>query len=179
MSKPLRSLAALSSGALAAGLLYGAAPPAASAADEGSAWSDALARAADNAVAGIETVGPIATVNSTSGDLWPGVPPQVAMLPNGSILEGDFPLLYAKSLKQFDELPYRVIDLASRNSTVVAEGTMSKGWAEINKRLAAGGLFAVEVEADGEWLAAGRFSVGVRGTTGGPAVEVGASVSPR
>lgn len=173
MFTPLRSLAYLSSGAMAAGLLYGAAAPVASAADEGSTWSEAVARAADNVVAGIETVGPIATVNSTSGDLWPGVPPQVAMLPNGSILEGDFPLLYAKALKQFDELPYRVIDLASRNSTVVAEGTMSKGWAEVSKRLAAGGLFAVEVEADGEWLAAGRFSVGVRGTTGGPAVEVG------
>ena len=173
MTKPLRSLAALSSGALAAGLLYGAAAPVASAAEEGSAWADAVARAADSAVAGIETVGPIATVNSTSGELWPGVPPQVAMLPNGSILEGDFPLLYARALKQFDELPYRVIDLASRNSIVVAQGTMSKGWAEVNKRLAAGGLFAVEVADDGEWLAAGRFSVGVRGTTGGPAVEVG------
>jgi len=173
MSKPLRSLAALSSGALAAGLLYGAAAPAASAADEGSAWADAVARAADSVVAGIETVGPIATVTSAGGELWPGIPPQVAILPNGSILEGDFPLLYAKSLKQFDELPYRVIDLASRNSTVIAEGTMTNGWAEVSKRLASGGLFAVEVEDDGEWLAAGRFSVGVRGTTGGPAVEVG------
>lgn len=173
MSTPLRSLAAISSGALAAGLLYGAVAPAASATNEGSAWSDAVARATDSVVAGIETVGPIATVTSTDGELWPGVPPQVATLPNGSILEGDFPLLYAKALKDYEDLPYRVIDLASRNSTVVAEGTMSKGWAEVNKRLAAGGLFAVEVQADGEWLAAGRFSVGVRGTTGGPAVEVG------
>jgi len=162
MSTPLRSLAALSSGALAAGLLYGAVAPAASATNEGSAWSDAVARAVDSVVAGIETVGPIATVTSTDGELWPGVPPQVATLPNGSILEGDFPLLYSNALKDYDDLPYRVIDLASRNSTVVAEGTMSKGWAEVNKRLSAGGLFAVEVQADGEWLAAGRFSVGVR-----------------
>lgn len=168
-----RSVAAFSSGVIAAGLLYGAAAPAASAEDSSTGWQQAIAKATSGVVAGIETVGPIATVTSTSGDLWPGIPPQVAMLPNGSILEGDFPLLYAKALKDYDSLPYRVIDLASRNSSVVADGTMSKGWAEVDKRLVAGGLYAVEVEADGEWLAAGRFSVGVRGTTGGPAVDVG------
>ena len=174
MSTPLRSLAALSAGALTAGLLYGAAAPAASAEEDApSAWQQAVAEASASVVAGIETVGPIATVTSTSGDLWPGIPPQVAMLPNGSILEGDFPLLYAKALKQFDELPYRIIDLASRNSTVVAEGTMANGWAEVSERLRAGGIYAVDVESEGTWLSAGRFSVGVRGTTGGPAIETG------
>lgn len=167
MSKPLRSLAALSAGALAAGLLYGAVAPVATAEEL------AATPSTDGMVAGIETVGPIPTIASTSGDVWPSVPPQVAVLPNGSILEGDFPLIYAKALKDFDSLPYRVIDLASRNSTVVAEGTMANGWADVSKRLAAGGLFAVEVDADGEWVSAGRFSVGVRGATGGPAIEAG------
>ena len=49
MSKPARSVAALSSGALAASLLYGAAAPAAFSADdpaaEGTACSAAVARA--------------------------------------------------------------------------------------------------------------------------------------
>ena len=174
MPKPLRLIATVSCGALTAGLLYGAAAPAASAdEDSSSAWEQAVTEVLTSTVAGIETVGPIATVASTSGDVWPGVPPQVAVLPNGSILEGDFPLIYAKALTDYDSLSYRVIDLVSRNSTVVAEGTMSKGWAEVNKRLTAGGLYDVEVEADGEWISAGRFSVGVRGTTGGPAIESG------
>lgn len=174
MPKPSPTFAAACAGALAVGLLYGAVAPAAQAEEDS---SSALQRAADQArasvVAGIETVGPIKTVASSSGELWPGVPPQVAVLPNGSIIEGDFPLVYAKALKEFDDLAYRIVDLVSRNSTVVAEGTMSKGWAEVDKRLAAGGLYAVEVESDGEWISAGRFSVGVRGATGGPAIEAG------
>jgi RHS repeat-associated protein len=161
-----RTLAASSSAALVAGLLYAAAAPTTSQAEE-------ITSKADGVVAGIETVGPIPTVASAEGELWPGIPPQVAMLPNGSILEGDFPLIYAKALKAYDALPYRILDLASRNRREVADGSMEKGWAEVSVRLAAGGLYEVEVESDGEWLSAGRFSVGVRGTTGGPAIEAG------
>jgi len=166
MSRLSRALAATSSAALAAGLLYGAVAPSVANAEE-------FAPKADGVVVGIETVGPIVTVASSDGERWPGIPPQVAVLPNGSILEGDFPLLYAASLKKFDSLPYRIVDLASRDRRAVTDGTLEKGWAEISVRLPAGGLYEVEVESEGAWLSAGRFNVGVRGTSGGPSTDVG------
>jgi RHS repeat-associated protein len=165
MSRTTRALATTSATALAAGLLYGAVA-------QSAAYAEDVAPRADGVVAGIETVGPIATVASSDGDLWPGIPPQVAVLPNGSILEGDFPLIYAKSLREFESLSYRIVDLASRDRSRVANGTLKNGWGTVPVRLPAGGLFEVEVEDNGEWLSAGRFNVGVRGTSGGPATEV-------
>lgn len=151
--------------ALVAGLLYGAVVPSVSA--------EELVSAASGGVAGIESVGPIATVGASGGQRWPGVPVSVAVMPSGSVLSGEFPLLRVPALESVASIDFRVIDLRSDRRLVETEGTLSSGWATVSASLPAGGLYDVEVNSQGVWSRVGSFSVAVAGTEPGPPLSVG------
>lgn len=170
MSHRPRALAATSAAALAAGLLYGAVAPATANAAEG------VAPSADGVVAGIETVGPIPTVASSDGDLWPTMPLGVAVMPRGTVLSGDFPLVYVPSMSKVESIDVRVRELSSPRpeSSIVFEGILAAGWTTVTQKLETGGEYAVEVaKPDGTWQAVGSFSVAVPGSAVGPAVDAG------
>ena len=151
--------------ALVAGLMYGAVAPAAQA-EDGS-------RIAAGDVAGIETVGPIATVGASAGERWPAMPASVAVMPSGNVLSGEFPLLRVPALESVESIDFRVVDLRSDRRAVVADGALASGWATVGARLDAGGLYDVEVQSDGAWARVGSFSVAVEGTEPGPPLSVG------
>ena len=167
-----RSLAAVSAAALGAGLLYGSVAPSASAADEGqqrSAMSDIAVRASSDTIAGIETVGPIATVPGSDGERWPVLPQGVAVMPRGTVLSGDYPLVSIPALKDTDSVDVRVRELSSPRpaTAVVFEGTAEKGWFTVAKALKRGAEYAVEVSAgDGRWSGVGTFNVSPTGDAG-------------
>lgn len=179
MSKPVRYVAALSSGALAASLLYGAVAPAAFSADdpapEGTAWSAAVARAVDGVIAGIETVGPIATAAAADGERWPAMPNGVAVMPRGTVLNGDYPLVYIPALKTVNDITVRVRELSSPrpDRAVVFEGSARDGWFTVGTSLKSGAEYAVDVrKGSGEWGLVGTFNVSSSGDAG-PSASVG------
>ncbi len=178
-SRTLAAVAALSASALAASLLYGAVAPAALAVDdgarEGSALSRAAARAADGLIAGVETAGPIATVASADGELWPTMPKGVAVMPRATVLNGDYPLVYIAAAKGVDNLDVRVRELSSArpDTAVVFDGSARNGWVTIAKSLKPGAEYAVDVrKGSGEWELAGTFNVSTSGDAG-PVTSVG------
>lgn len=160
-----RVVATTSVSALVAGLLWGAVVPAASAVESVSLTGGDLA--------GIETVGPIATVGASAGQQWPEQPVSVAVMPSGSVLSGEFPLLRVPALESVESMDFRVVDLRSDRRLVEAEGTLSSGWATVPASLPAGGLYDVEVNSQGAWSRVGSFSVAVAGTEPGPPLSVG------
>lgn len=179
MPKPVRSLAALSSAALGASLLYGAAAPAAFSADDAAAdstaWSDAVARAVDGVIAGIETAGPIVTVSAGDGERWPTMPKGVAVMPRGTVLNGDYPLVYIPALKTVDDIGVRVRELSSPrpDRAVVFEGSARDGWFTAGTSLKSGAEYAVDVrKGNGEWGLVGTFNVSSTGDAG-PSASVG------
>ena len=183
MKKPPRTLAAasaaLTSGVLAASMLYGAVAPVALAEDDasrdGSAWSKLVARAADGVIAGIETAGPIATVAANEGDTWPTMPKGVAVMPRGTVLNGDFPLIFIPALKKVDRVDVRVRQLSSArpDTAIVFEGTADVGWFTVAKSLTRGAEYAVDVrKPSGDWASVGTFNVSSTGNAG-PTASVG------
>jgi len=182
MPTPIRTIAAFSSGAIAAGLLYGATAPVATADDrqEGGAWSGLVARAADDVIAGIETVGPIPTVVGADGELWPAMPPGVAVMPRGTVLSGDYPLVSIPALKDVDSIDVRVRELSSPRpeTAVVFEGSAKQGWFTVAKSLKAGAEYAVDVRKEsGEWAPVGTFNVSLNGDAGPTSTVGGIAVS--
>ena len=169
-------IASMSAGALAAGLLYGATAPAASAegADVADVWSGLAARAADDVIAGIETVGPIATVASAEGELWPTMPQGVAVMPRGTVLSGEFPLVFIPASKNVDAIDVRVRELSSPRpaSAVIFEGSARKGWFTVAKSLKPGAEYAVDVRNASAWDLVGTFNVSASGDAG-PVTSMG------
>ncbi len=160
-----RVVAGCSVSALVAGLLWGAVVPGASAVESVDLVS--------GDVAGIESVGPVATVGASGGQRWPGVPVSVAVMPSGSVLSGAFPLLRVPALESVASIDFRVVDLRSDRRLVEAQGTLVSGWATVGASLPAGGLYDVEVSSEGVWSRVGSFSVAVAGTEPGPPLSVG------
>ena len=166
MTRARRFLAATSATALAAGFLYGAVAPAVANAED-------LVPQADGVVAGIETVGPIATVPAAPGEQWPAAPLSVAVMPTGAVFSGDYPLLHVPTLVSVDKIGYRLLDLRSDRERVVVDGELIDGWDTISSKLDAGGLYEVQVEDRGAWSRVGTLKVGVDGTEPGAPVEAG------
>ena len=170
MPKPSPTFAAVCAGALAVGLLYGAVAPAAQAEeDPSSALGRAVSQARANVVAGIETVGPIPTVASADGDRWPTMPPGVAVMPRGTVLSGDLPLVYAGSLKGMESVDVRVRELSDPQPerAVVFQGVSRSGWFTVAKSLTAGSEYAVDSRDDrGDWQTVGTFNVSSTGDAG-------------
>ena len=165
---PARSLALTTTSLLIAGLLASSLPPMALAAD------DAAEGAGSNAVAGIETVGPLAVAEAATGELWPSAPPSVGVMPSGSVRSGDFPLIYSAALADKDSVDYRLVDLRTPRRAVVVNARLINGFDTVPVRLDAGGLYEVEIPgSDGGWRSIGRLAVGVQGTSGGAPLEVG------
>lgn len=182
VSQVRRIVAASSVGALAAGLLYGATVPTASAEDsrDGDRWSALVDRAANEAIVGIETVGPIATVAGTSGDLWPAMPGGVAVMPRGTVLSGAFPSVYIPALKDVEGIDVRVRELSSPRPevSVVYEGSANAGWFTVGKTLKPGAEYGVDVrKGSGEWASVGTFNVSLNGDAGPVTNAGGISIS--
>lgn len=138
-------------------------------------WQQAVARAADNAIAGIETVGPIATVTGAAGELWPTMPPGVAVMPRGTVLSGDYPMVYTPGLRDVDSIDMRVRELSSPRpeTAVVFEGSAEQGWFTVGKALKTGAEYGVDVRKEsGEWASVGTFNVSLSGDAG-PVTSVG------
>lgn len=132
-----------------------------------------------SALRGIEAAGPVPVTTGVSGTRWPVLPRGTAVMPSGSVLSGESPLVYVPTLRDVAQVEYRVIDLTSGRGTVVADGSLSQGWATIGATLAAGSAYAVEVRAQGrEWSPAGEFTVAPPGQGSGPVTAAaGVSVS--
>ena len=163
----LAALSILASGLAAAGpAVAGTAAGAAHVAADG---APALARAA----AGIETVGPIATVAGSGSRLGP-LPLSVAIMPRGSVTNGASPWLAVPSLAAVASVPVRVRDTAVTGAAAtVFAGSLLKGWVRIAATLRPGGAYDVEVSDSGNWVRVGGFTVSIRSTIGGPTVGAG------
>lgn len=137
------------------------------------------------AIAGIETAGPIPTVPG-AGSRETELPPTVAKVPGGNALHGDFPYLQVDDLKDAGSITVRIYDTSLGKGEIAKEedkdytwqGSLSDGWGQVGKRLTAGHgyvLWARDVRDDGavRWINLGRF--GVRGLIDppGPAVRAG------
>ena len=165
MRSPLRSCtAATGSAALIAGLLGAVVPMASSA----SAVPMTMVP-----VAGIETVGPIATVGSGAVQVWPELPPGLAQMPRGGVFNPESPYLSVPSLRAVAETPVRVVDVG--RSTVEWAGVLSSGWSRIGATLGYAREYRVEVQrASGAWGNVGSFAVAPRGAGAGPLVDADA-----
>jgi RHS repeat-associated protein len=164
----LRLVAGTSVSALVAGLLYGAVVPAASA--------DEQMSPAAGEVAGIETVGPIATVASSSGERWPTLPTGVAVMPRGTVVNGDFPLVFIPALRTVDAVDVRVRELSSPrpDTSVVDEGSAQRGWFTVGARLATAAEYGVDVrKRSGDWASVGTFNVSATPANAGPSTSAG------
>jgi hypothetical protein len=131
---------------------------------------------ADGNVAGIETVGPIATVASSDGERWPDLPMGVAVMPRGTVLNGDFPLVYIPAVRTVDAIDVRVRELSSPrpDTSVVDEGSAQRGWFTVGARLKTAAEYAVDVRrGSGEWASVGSFNVSSNPASAGPATSVG------
>jgi RHS repeat-associated protein len=163
-----RTISGASVTALAAGLLYGSVAPV--------ALAEEVTSQADGNVAGIETVGPIATVASSDGERWPDLPMGVAVMPRGTVLNGDFPLVYIPALRTVDAIDVRVRELSSPrpDTSVVDEGSAQRGWFTVGARLKTAAEYAVDVRrGSGEWASVGSFNVSSNPASAGPATSVG------
>jgi len=163
-----RTIAAASVTALTAGLLYGAVAPAVQA-------EEASPRA-DGGIAGIETVGPIATVPSQDGERWPTPPAGVAVMPRGTVLNGAFPLVYIPALRTVDTIDARVRELSAArpDTAVVDEGRAESGWFTGRVTLKVGAEYAVDVrKSSGKWASVGTFNVSGKPESAGPSVSSG------
>jgi len=121
----MRTTALMASTALAAGLLGPVVPAA----------IGASSAAADPVLPGIETAGPIPTVEAAAGPLWPELPVSLAQMPRGTVANPDSPYLSVPALRGTVELPVRVVDLSTGTGTQVWQGTLSRGWTRIGARL--------------------------------------------
>jgi hypothetical protein len=131
---------------------------------------------ADGNVAGIETVGPIATVASSDGERWPDLPMGVAVMPRGTVLNGDFPLVYIPAVRTVDAIDVRVRELSSPrpDTSVVDEGSAQRGWFTVGARLKTAAEYAVDVRrGSGEWASVGSFNVSSNPASAGRATSVG------
>jgi RHS repeat-associated protein len=163
-----RAISGASVTALAAGLLYGSVAPV--------ALAEEVTSQADGNVAGIETVGPIATVASSDGERWPDLPMGVAVMPRGTVLNGDFPLVYVPALRTVDAADVRVRELSSPrpDTSVVDEGSAQRGWFTVGARLKTAAEYAVDVRrGSGDWASVGSFNVSSNPASAGPATSVG------
>ena len=133
----------------------------------------APAQAASTEVVGIETAGPIPTVKG-SGRAVPALPPGVAVMPRGSVISTEPPLVYDPRLADEPSINARVIFLSGGRDNVIHLGEMRDGWMTVPNTLVAGGDYEVSVESgDGEWRRLGTFNVGTRGGGVGPMASVG------
>lgn len=174
-----RTLASALVLALGVSALAGAMTPPAFAEDSaGSSASDSPSER--TAVAGIESAGPIPTMDAAPGERWPAALPSVGVMPAGSVRSGEFPVIYSAALAQEPSIAYRVIDLRTTRRVEVASSTLKDGWGTIPATLEEGGLYDIEVQAaSGDWMSIGRLSVAIAGGSGSAPVPVGgAEVDP-
>jgi len=152
-----------------AGLLAGSIAPAASAAP---AADPVSARAAG----GLESLGPIATVRAAGSGQWPPTLPTVAVLPRGSAMNGDYPLLYIPSLRDDATVDLRLVDLGQGSAGGDGDGwpaTARNGWVKVDRKLTPGRSFGVDARTPEGWVRAGTFTVAQPGSHAGPSMGVG------
>ena len=133
------------------------------------------ASATPPSVGPIETVGPIATVSADPGTTWPVLPPSLAQMPRGSVVNAEAPYLSVPGLRSVASLPVRVADVSNGHpaSDMAWTGTLVNGWSRVAATLVAGDEYRVEVERNGAWAPVGSFAVSPTGAGGGPAVQNG------
>jgi RHS repeat-associated protein len=152
-----------------AGLLAGSLAPSAVAAP-------AADSASPRATGGLESLGPIATVRATGSAQWPAPLPSVAVLPRGSAMNGEYPLVYIPGLRDDPTVELRIVDLSKGSAGGDGDGwpaTARNGWVKIDRKLAAGLSFGVDARTTEGWLRAGTFTIAQAGSQAGPSIGVG------
>jgi RHS repeat-associated protein len=159
------SIVGASAAALVAGLLAGSSASAAPAADPVTA----------RATGGLESLGPIETVRAQGAAQWPATLPTVAVLPRGSAMHGNYPLVYIPGLRDEPTVELRVVDLSQGSAGGDGSGwaaTARNGWAKIDRILTPGRSFAIDVRSQQGWVRAGTFTVAQPGSQAGPSIGV-------
>ena len=131
------------------------------------------------AVAPVESVGAIATVTDTAPRVA-ALPPSVATLPGGRVLNPDFPFLSIPDRAKDPAIPITVYDTsigqgAAQDRGTVWEGILRNGWVQIGAALTPGhGYTVVGYNAElKNWQAMGAFTVSPPSRRSGPATDVG------
>ncbi|MFM9135262.1 MAG: RHS repeat-associated core domain-containing protein, partial [bacterium] len=133
----------------------------------------APAQAAPSDVAGIETVGPIPTIQGR-GQARPDLPAGVAVMPRGSVLSPVNAQVYDARLADEPSVTARVLFLTGGRDAVIHNGALRNGWMTIPTTLVAGGDYEVQVDrGSGTWQRIGTFNVGTRSGGVGPMAAVG------
>jgi RHS repeat-associated protein len=149
-----------------------AAGPSATAATADRGWS---ARAE---VPGVETVGAIAVVRA-SGQALAQMPPSLAVVPGGSVVNPVSPYVSAAAVKSLPSVEVRLYDLSAGADITLPtgflwQGTLSNGWGRITETLRIGRNYAlVGKDPTGEWKLLGTFSVSASGVRNGPVAQAG------
>ena len=165
---------AASCGAVVAGLLAGGVAPVA-AVPPGAA-DEVAPVLTEGVLAGIETIGPIATVTG-SGATTPPQPVQVATLPSGSVLAGSDIRIYSRELRAVPSIPVRLVDAIATagdpNPNAMWSGRLTDGWGRIDARLVAGRTYVTQVQGPQGWSAVGTITARSPRDAGGPQTSVG------
>jgi RHS repeat-associated protein len=165
---------AASCAAVVAGLLAGGVAPATAvppvSADE------VTPLLAEGELAGIDTIGPIATVTG-GGSVTPPRPVQVATLPAGSVLAGADVRIYSRELRDVPSIPVRLIDAIATagdpNPNAMWSGRLDAGWGRIDARLTAGRTYIAQAQGPQGWAPIGTITARSVRDAGGPQTSVG------
>jgi len=165
---------AFSCAAVVAGLLAGSVAPVAALPPESA--EEVSSALVEGDLAGIETIGPIATVTG-GGSTTPTRPVQVATLPAGSVVAGSDVRIYSRELRDVPSIPVRLIDAVATagdpNPNAMWSGKLTDGWGRIDARLVAGRTYITQVQGPQGWSAVGTITARSARDAGGPQTSVG------
>ena len=129
-------------------------------------------------VPGVETVGAIAVVRA-SGQALVQMPPSLAVVPGGSVVNPVSPYVSAAAVKSLPSVEVRLYDLSAGADITLPtgflwQGTLSNGWGRITETLRIGRNYAlVGKDPSREWKLLGTFSVSASGVRNGPVAQAG------